>query len=161
MTKIEILSTHPDIMKLGLRATEPSMLELINNAKDEIQILSYAVTNGASEIFLALEKALLKGVKLNFVLNDLGELNEKVLTSLKSFKENFQYCKIYIFDSNGIQDLHAKIMVADREKAIVGSSNLTAKGLIWNLEIGFLIEDKSIWKLSEVIDRIVEMSTPF
>ena len=75
-------------------------------------------------------------------------------------KNAFEYSKIYLFDSSDMADLHAKIMVADRKVAIVGSSNLTSRGLVWNLEIGFLIEDKSIWKLSEVIDRIVEMSEP-
>lgn len=147
-------------MKLGVRSTEPSMLELINNAKDELQILSYAITSGANKILLAIEKALTRGVRLTFVLNSNEELSNKIINSLTSMKNAFEYSKIYLFDSSDMADLHAKIMVADRKVAIVGSSNLTSRGLVWNLEIGFLIEDKSIWKLSEVIDRIVEMSEP-
>lgn len=161
MTTIEIVSTNPDILKLGIRSTEPTMLDLINDAKDEIQILSYAVTNGAEKVLHALRSALSRGVKVNFVLNSEEEMDFGVVLSLRSLAKNYRHCKIYIFDSNGTQDLHAKIMVSDREKAVVGSSNLTARGLIWNLEIGFLIEDEIIWKLSEVIDRIVEMATPF
>lgn len=161
MTTIEILSTNPDILKLGIRSTEPTMLDLINDARDEIQILSYAVTNGADKILHALERALSRGVKVNFVMNSKEEMDEGVAMSLRSLIQNYKYCKMYIFGYNGTQDLHAKIMVSDREKAIVGSSNLTARGLTWNLEIGFLIEDEIVWKLSEIIDRIVEMATPF
>ncbi|MEM0133679.1 MAG: phospholipase D-like domain-containing protein [Thermoplasmatales archaeon] len=160
MTRVEILSTHPDILKLGIRSTEPSMLELINNAKDELQILSYAITSGANKILLAIEKALSKGIKLTFVLNSNEQLNESVIHSLTKMKNTFEYSKTYLFDSNANADLHAKIMIADRKVAIVGSSNLTSRGLLWNLEIGFLIEDESVWKLSEIIDRIVEMSKP-
>lgn len=160
MTKIEILSTHPDIMKMGIRSTEPSMLDLINEAQDEIQILSYAITKGANRVIDALKKALARGVKVTFVLNGGDELSDNVRKALTYMKENFSYSNIYLFDSGSGIDLHAKIMVADRKKAIVGSSNLTSRGLIWNLEIGFLIEDESVWKLSEVIDSITEMSEP-
>jgi cardiolipin synthase len=160
LTRIEILSTHPDLLKLGLRSTEPSMLELINGAKDELQILSYAITAGANKIISSLDAALSRGVKLTFVINSNEELSEKIIASLKSLKSKYKYSKVYIFNSTDKADLHAKIMVADRKLAIVGSSNLTSRGLIWNLEIGLLIEDKSVWKLAEVIDRIVEMSTP-
>ena len=160
MTRVEILSTHPDVMKLGIRSTEPSMLELISNAEDELQILSYAITSGANKILLAIEEALARGIKLTFVLNSNEEMSDRIIDSLTKMKNTFEYSKVYFFDSSVNADLHAKIMVADRKVAIVGSSNLTSKGLVWNLEIGFLIEDKSIWKLSEVIDRIVEMSVP-
>jgi cardiolipin synthase len=160
LTRVEILSTHPDILKLGVRSTEPSMLELIDDAKDELQILSYAITTGANKILSAIDEALSRGVKLTFVINSNEELSQRIIASLNSLKNKYKYSKIYKFNSNENADLHAKIMVADRKLAIVGSSNLTSRGLIWNLEIGFLIEDRSVWKLAEVIDRIVEMSTP-
>lgn len=159
LTRVEILSTHPEIMKLGIRSTEPSMLELINNAKEELQILSYAITSGANKILIAIEKALARGVKLTFILNRDEELSENILNSLKKMQNTFEYSKIYLFDPRDKADLHAKIMVADRTVAILGSSNLTSKGLVWNIEIGILIEDKSVWKLSEVIDRIADMSS--
>lgn len=160
LTRIEILSTHPDILKLGIRSIESSMLELINEARDELQIVSYAITVGANKILSAIDKALARGVKLTFVINSSDVPDNGIFDSLISLKNKHKYCNIYLFNSGGKFDLHAKILVADRKLAIIGSSNLTSRGLIWNLEIGFLIEDKSVWKLSEVVDRIVEMSDP-
>ncbi len=146
---------------MGARSTESSMLELINKAKDEIQILSYAVTTGANKVLLAIDKALNRGVKFTFVINRSEEFGNEIIDSLNSLKGRNQSSKIYIFDPYGKVDLHAKIMVVDRKIAIVGSSNLTSRGFIWNLEIGFLIEDNSVWKLAQIIDKIAEMSTPF
>jgi cardiolipin synthase len=160
LTRIEILSTYPDILKLGVRSTEPSMLEIINEANDELQILSYAITAGANNILEAIDEALRRGIKLTFIINSNENLSQEINDFLYSMKNKYNYCKIYLFNSSDSADLHAKILVADRKIAIVGSSNLTSRGLIWNLEIGFLIEDKSVWKLAEVVDKIVEMSTP-
>lgn len=138
---------------------ESSMLELINYAKDEIQIISYAITNGANNILSAIDEALGRGVRVTFVINSNEEMSKRINSSLYSLKNKYTYIKIRLFNSTEKADLHAKIMVADRKSAIVGSSNLTSRGLIWNLEIGFFIEDRSVWKLAEVIDKIAEMST--
>jgi phosphatidylserine/phosphatidylglycerophosphate/cardiolipin synthase-like enzyme len=37
--------------------------------------------------------------------------------------------------------LHAKLLVVDRRRALVGSANLTHRALTANLEAGVLIED--------------------
>ena len=55
-------------------------------------------------------------------------------------------------------ELHAKLLISDRVAAIIGSSNLTSKGLVWNLEIGFLINDGTVWTLAKIVDRISETS---
>lgn len=160
MNRVEILSTHPDLMKLGVRSTESSMLELIEGSTDEIQILSYSVTDGAKRIMTSLEGALARGIRLTFILDRSDQTSGNVLSFLRSTSERYAHSNVYAYSWTEKSDLHAKIMVADRRVAIVGSSNLTARGLLWNLEIGFLIEHDVVWKLSELIDKIVEMSTP-
>ena len=134
MTRVEILSTHPDILKLGVRSTERSMLELIYGAKDELQIISYAITTGANKVLTAIGEALSRGVKLTFVINGNEELSQRIVASLNSLKDKYNHSKIYVFNSGENVDLHAKIMVADRKLAIIGSSNLTSRGLIWKLD---------------------------
>ncbi|MDA8055079.1 MAG: hypothetical protein M0Z77_05435, partial [Thermoplasmatales archaeon] len=100
MTRVEILSTHPDILKLGVRSTEQSMLELIDDAKDELQILSYAITTGANKLLSAIDEALSRGVKLTFVINSNEELSQRIIASLNSLKNKYKYSKIYTFNSN-------------------------------------------------------------
>ena len=40
--------------------------------------------------------------------------------------------------------LHAKVILADGERAYVGSANLTDTSLRYNFEIGLLVEDRAI-----------------
>jgi phosphatidylserine/phosphatidylglycerophosphate/cardiolipin synthase-like enzyme len=114
VTRIEILSTHPDILKLGVCSTEPSMVDLIRGARDELQIIPYAVTMGANKTLLKIAMALTRGVKLTFIVNRNEELSEKVLFSLHSLKDNYTYSKIYMYSPDDRADPHAKIMVAER-----------------------------------------------
>jgi phosphatidylserine/phosphatidylglycerophosphate/cardiolipin synthase-like enzyme len=63
------------------------------------------------------------------------------------------------FESNGgkifqIQTLHAKVIVADRKKAILGSANFSWGGMSSHYEIGVLLEGKDAWTLSELVDEI-------
>lgn len=145
-------------MKLGARSMEGSLLELINEAKEEILILSYSMTHGAERILKAIEGALSRGVKLTMIINHIEALDDGILSTLKEMMENYTHCKIYAFRWSEKSELHAKLLISDRVAAIVGSSNLTSKGLVWNLEIGFLINDRTVWTLANMVDRISETS---
>jgi hypothetical protein len=53
-----------------------------------------------------------------------------------------------------ISNLHAKIYIADRKRAILTSANLTSSGLRKNIEVGILINDQEeIDILAETIDE--------
>ena len=63
------------------------------------------------------------------------------------------------FESNGgkilqVQTLHAKVIVADRKKAILGSANFSWGGMSSHYEIGVLVEGKDARTLSELVDEI-------
>jgi len=61
---------------------------------------------------------------------------------------------VYDFTDPEKRQLHAKIIVADRKKAIVGSANLSWGGMYSNYEIGLLIEGEAAWKLAEIVDTL-------
>jgi len=56
------------------------------------------------------------------------------------------------FHDPGGAPLHAKILLTDRTKGIVGSANLSWGGMIANYEIGLLIEGEGVWRLVQVFD---------
>lgn len=154
MSSLNILTTDPKLMKIGGRSMELGMLDLINDSGDEIQILSYSITHGAERIMKALENALDRGVKLTFILNKEESVDHDIMMSLRNFSKVYRHAKIYTFSRTDRMDLHAKLLISDRSRAVIGSANLTSRGLLWNLEIGFMIEDDTIWKLSEMVDSI-------
>ncbi len=59
------------------------------------------------------------------------------------------------FTVRNYQNLHAKIYIFDRKKALVTSANLTNNGLYNNYEYGILIDDCSI--ADKIYDDYVEM----
>lgn len=50
--------------------------------------------------------------------------------------------------------LHAKVLVADRKSAVVGSANLSWGGMVTNNEVALLVQDNSAWTLASLIDRL-------
>jgi len=52
--------------------------------------------------------------------------------------------------------LHAKLIVVDRSIALVGSSNLSWKGLILNHELAVLIEGPTAAKVGNLIDVLAK-----
>jgi phosphatidylserine/phosphatidylglycerophosphate/cardiolipin synthase-like enzyme len=66
---------------------------------------------------------------------------------------------VRVFDFNrGKKQLHAKVLVVDRKKAIVGSANFSWGGMYSNYEVGLLIEGEPAWKLAEIIDCLSLMT---
>lgn len=51
------------------------------------------------------------------------------------------------------RQLHAKVLVSDRKKALVGSANFSWGGMIANYEIGIMLEGDAAWKMAEIIDK--------
>lgn len=48
---------------------------------------------------------------------------------------------------------HAKAVVIDRKRALIGSANFTWGGMAINHEIGVLLKGKYAWDIASLIDR--------
>lgn len=65
------------------------------------------------------------------------------------------------FESNGgnlfqKQILHAKVVVVDRKKAILGSANFSWGGMAAHYEIGIFLEGDEAWTLSKLVDNVAD-----
>jgi len=56
-------------------------------------------------------------------------------------------------------DLHAKVIVVDRKKALVGSANLSLRGLMNNHELGVVVEGPVAAEIARAIDML--MASPY
>lgn len=71
-------------------------------------------------------------------------------------------CKVQkCFESNGgnifqKQMLHAKVVVVDRKKAVLGSANFSWGGMAAHYEIGVLLEGDEAWTLSKLVDDVAD-----
>jgi cardiolipin synthase len=88
------------------------------------------------------------------IINSVASQKPYIRTKLDSMAQRFENLKILDFSDRRGRQLHAKIIVSDRKKALVGSSNLTWGGMFGNCEIGLLVDGAAAWKLAELADAL-------
>ena len=154
MTKVEILGTGSEFMKQSIRGTEPVIEEIIMQASKEIQILAYVFTSKARHILNLVEQAAKRGLKITIIVNDLQAQDQTIKSKLEKMETTFPYVQVLNFTDNTKRQLHAKIVVADREKAVIGSANFSWGGMYSNYEIGLLIEGEPAWKIAQLVDSL-------
>ena len=154
MMDLTIVATGSDLVGGGVRGTEPAVRELIHKARDEIHVLAYTISSEGMRIVDLLESGLQRGVRVCLVVNKMDEKDQSVADSLRAMNKKYGHFVLGNFLDPRGRDLHAKVLVADREAAIVGSANMSWRGMSKNYEIGVLIKDKSCWKLATMIDGL-------
>lgn len=151
---ITILATGDRFVGHGIRAIEPVLWEMIGSAQSELHMAVYRFDPEASVILDLVERALQSGVRLLLITNDLHSQADVISSRLEAFAVNYSHARIIDFAASAGGFLHAKAIVADRAKAIVGSANLTAGGLGTNHEIAILVEGESAWRIASLIDLL-------
>ena len=156
MNRIELAGTGPEFVSQGIREIESLMEELITGAQTEIQILAYVFTESALPLIDTLGRAAARGVRITLVLNRLNDQNPAVINKIGEMQSMFPAFKVVNFEDRHGSVLHAKVVVSDRKKAVVGSANFTMGGMTSNYELGIFLEGDVAWKLSNVIDTFAE-----
>jgi phosphatidylserine/phosphatidylglycerophosphate/cardiolipin synthase-like enzyme len=154
MKEVEILATGKELIGRGIRGSEPVMQELIAQAQSEIHMLAYVFTPQAIHLLELLEKAAEKGVRIQIVVNSLETQDRVIQKKLRSLAAKFPHAEIVDFRDPGGKQLHAKIIVSDRRRALVGSANFTWGGMFGNYEIGLLVEGQPAWELAKLAEEV-------
>ena len=160
--------TGPEYLSKKLRRTDQALLELIQGAKEHLLVVSFAVYK-AQPIIDAIEKAILRNVKVIICLEDLdGNQGKLSFSGLNAFSETiFKLASFYTWPIENrphtadgkFGSLHAKIAVADQEKVFISSANLTDYAMDLNMEMGVIIEDRAIGEqISNLFGTIIANS---
>jgi cardiolipin synthase len=152
-TGVEILATGERFIGKGFRAIEPSIEELIKSAKNEIQIATFLFKDTARPVLDLLRAAAERGVKLTIAVNQLKEQPKEIVQRLGELGREYPHVRIVDFVGVG-GILHAKVLVADRKVAIVGSANFTWHGFVTNHELAVLVRGQPAWDLASLLDRL-------
>ncbi|WAM36583.1 phosphatidylserine/phosphatidylglycerophosphate/cardiolipin synthase family protein [Caldicellulosiruptor acetigenus] len=148
---IEILVTGEKLVGKGIRSLGTVIEELIVSATDEIHVAAYLITSTTLVDLLA--GAAGRGIRVYVVVNDLGEQPAGVREKLLAAVKKFEHFTVREFSRRNKGVLHAKVLVVDRNKAVVGSANFTYSGMTeGNYEIAVLLEGRE----AAIIARIVE-----
>lgn len=155
---IHVVVTGSEWMGSGVGSIETVMAGLLKSAVNDIYISAYSIGNSSDLIFKWLEEALSRGVKIKMVINRLIEQPAEVRGKLDNFLLIYPHFQLFEFQSSEGVDLHAKVIVVDHEKALVGSSNLSKRGLVSNYEMGIYIEGNAASIVANTLSKLFDSS---
>ena len=141
--------TSGELLKApGVRSFNSAIMEIMNRTEKRFLMAVYVLRSEPAEFWNNLKKMAEDGVDIKIILD--GGVNQdpgavSLLNEMNGAFRNFQW---RIFQSEE-GSLHAKLIVSDSCRAIVGSANITHPGLYSNHEIGILLEDRRLAWTSE------------
>jgi len=135
---VSVVWTGPESGVSSSRLTAAAVIDLINTARSEILLVSYA-THSEPSIKAALSAATARNVAVT-LLAERHEDNPSYTAAGTPFS-GLNVLRLHWPASSRPPGaaLHAKIIVVDDQVALVGSANLTSRAMESNLECGILI----------------------
>ena len=153
-----IVVTGTSWMGAGIGSIESAIDDLFRTASDEIILSVYTIGSGTDRVFRWLEEALNRGVQVSLVINALGGQPADVVTKLRDMNERFQHFHLFDFRGEAGSSLHAKAIVADHRAALIGSSNMSRRGLLANHELAMLVVGEPAAIAGQALDALMQSS---
>ena len=153
MSDIRLVATGVKWLGSGVLASSDVVKRMIRNAKKEIVLTAFSLTN--YDIVLLLEDALYNGVEVVVYINseDTAVTDSTERKELEKFRDKFSSRFELVEIDEAI--LHAKIIVADGREIYCGSANLSHNGMKNNYELGLSLEDPRL--ASEIIRTLKKL----
>ncbi len=145
-------------MGTGVRSVQSALRDMLQSANQEVFLCAYSISSGANEILSEFERCLQRGVKLTVIINRFEEQPKDIQTYFLKLKSSYSYCKVYDF-KNDNEELHAKLVVVDRAIALVGSANLSMRGMRQNYELGIILRDSEVQIINQCVDALLNFSS--
>ncbi len=144
-SSIELVWTGPATGLVPVRHTAQVLAGLIDQAVHELFFVSF-VAYDVSSIISALQRAVLRGVKLSVLVEQSKEHGGNLtVDSLGKLRRKIPEAKFYVWDRTELPEsslsasVHAKCAVADSSVAFITSANLSDAAMERNMELGVLI----------------------
>jgi len=142
-----------------------ALLGLCRDASESLTVVSpYLESGGVEWLLHGIEGAIRRGVDVTVVSRELeaGEPNMAALSDLFDLAGG-DHGELRVYDyyeadpdsRRPLYTLHSKVLVADAERAYVGSANFTTYGFTENLEVGVIVEGPHVKHLQQLFDTVV------
>jgi phosphatidylserine/phosphatidylglycerophosphate/cardiolipin synthase-like enzyme len=145
-------------MGTGVRSVRSALTDMLRDARLEVLICAYSITGGADEILNEFEDCLRRGIRFKVVINRFQNQYQHVQVYLRSLAASYPYFRLYNFD-DPVEELHSKLIVVDRSIALVGSANLSMRGMRQNYELGVIVQGTEASVIGQCFDRLVHFPT--
>ncbi|MEM4501335.1 MAG: phospholipase D family protein, partial [Thermofilaceae archaeon] len=122
----------------GIRSLHSVMEDALSGAGKEVQVAVYRLGAHLPGFFELMENLCNRGVRITLIVNRIHEQPLSVLHNLGRLLQRFRNMEVYSYEGPD-SDLHTKVLIVDRRVAIIGSANLTWRGMVENLEFGVVV----------------------
>jgi cardiolipin synthase len=144
----------------GAPSVEQEMIALVRGARREIALCAYSVTPGALSFLSEMKEVVSQGVIATLIVNRFATQSPEVQLYMKEAARTCDRWHLYDFAPAGAQtELHAKVLVVDRSRALLGSANLSFHGMISNHEMAVVLRGPTAEAISLRIDMLKQWST--
>lgn len=155
--QVRVVVTGTAWMGRGKGSVTSALETLVDGAENEILVASYAIGTGAGSLLDGLERAAERGRTVVVIVNRFARQPMDVRQRLGNLMQDRPWCRVLDFSSpDPEEDLHAKVVVVDRARALVGSANLSRHGLLINHELAVVIEGAPAAEVARTIDLLLE-----
>jgi cardiolipin synthase len=144
----------------GVPAVERVLAELVGSAQQEIMLTAYSITPGSDRIWLEFHRALATGIRVVVVIDRLGEQHEDTRSMLHRLVQTYPDA-FSLYDFAGEDEgtgLHAKVLVVDRRVALVGSANLSLRGMVTAHEMATIVRGPTADRIAQRLDALTGSS---
>lgn len=150
---VYFVATGSPLIKWDVRSIQTVIEEMILDAEREILISVYTIGENPGDLLRLIEDAAARGIRIMMLINRMGDLKPALKETFDRMLSKYPNLKIYSFDHEKYA-LHMKVFAVDRKKVLIGSANLTWKGLVENLELGVVVEGESAEKVSRLLEDL-------
>ncbi len=142
----------------GIPSVDGEMVSIVQNARRELALCAYSVTTGALPFLDEVRSVVSQGVIATLIVNRFGAQAGRVQEHLTRMRQDFpQYFRLLDFRPRGVQsELHAKVLTADRQVALIGSANLTFHGLVSNHEMAIIVRGPAAETIAGRLDMLAQ-----
>lgn len=165
--QVSVVWTGPASYEVPVRATSAVLAEVIDEARKNLVIVSFAAYKVAAVVD-ALRAAAGRGVNVQLVLESLVESKGKLTHDAKgAFDALGHVVSFYVWPADlrvsqglGHAAMHAKCAVADRRIAFVTSANLTGAAMTDNMELGLVVRGGDVpARIANHFDALIAAGT--
>ena len=135
------------------RTTRADIEELIVEAAKSILVTAYTFDDPRISTLLATRAE--EGVRVEVYLDKDQFLNDKYSRVARQSVHDRLIdagARVHLLDTQPDATFHVKALIADNRKAVIGSANITTRGLDRNTEIGLLLEGPTVAHLATAVN---------
>ncbi len=142
-------------MGAGVGSIQTAVEELLESAQHEVTAVTYSITLGAEGFLDGIQTCLERGIRVELIINKMDTQNSQAISRIRAMAGTFPRFAVFDFVDPRGADLHSKLLIVDRNRAVVGSANLSWNGMVRNHELAVLIEESvDAALIAETVDRL-------